>query len=114
MQYRIVDGPSDTSTIILDGRLDIVGASAIEQPMSVLAGSKKGLIVDLSALTFLASIGIRHLVTAAKAIGRKGGHVVLLRPSAAVSEVLVTSGVTELMSIVQSEGDARLAIGLGT
>ena len=112
MEYRIVDGPSDTARVILDGKLDYVGAGKIEMPMSVLAGSKKGLIVDLTALTFLASIGIRHLVTAAKAIRRKGGHMVLLRPTNAVAEVLVTSGITEIMPIVQSDTEAQSALGL--
>lgn len=113
MQFQIVDGPAETATMVLDGKLDIVGAEKIAMPMSVLAGSKKGLIVDLSALTFLASIGIRHLVSAAKAIGRKGGRVVLLKPSAAVAEVLEAAGVTELMSIAKSEAEARSALGLG-
>jgi anti-anti-sigma factor len=114
MHYRIVDGPADTATVVLDGKLDYSSAGQIELPMSVLAGSKKGLIIDLSALTFLASIGIRHLVTAAKAIQRKGGRIVLLRPTAAIAEVLATSGITELMPIVQSDTEARSALGLAS
>jgi len=112
MQYKIVDGPAETAIVVLDGKLDYSAAGQIEMPMSVLAGSKKGLIIDLSALTFLASIGIRHLVTAAKAIQRKGGCIVLLRPTASIAEVLATSGVTELIPVVQSDIEARTAIGL--
>ena len=114
MQFQIIDGPAGTSTIVLDGKLDVKGADAIAMPMSVLGGSKKGLIVDMSALTFLASLGIRHLVSAAKAIGRRGGRVVLLKPSTSIAEVLQTSGVTDLMSIAYSEAEAKSALGVGT
>src|SRR5262249_9229144 len=110
MQFRTIDGPADTATVFLVGKLDIAGTAVIEIPMAVIAGTKKGLVVDLSAVTFLASIGIRHLVSTAKALTRRGGRVVLLRPSEAVAEVLTTSGVAELMPIVQSEADARRAV----
>lgn len=112
MKCTIIDGPANTATVVLDGKLDLVGAGAVETPLSVAAGAKRGLILDLSALTFIASIGIRHLVTAAKVVGRKGGRVVLMKPSATVREVLETSGVTELMSIVATDSEARMALGL--
>jgi len=111
MKFEILEGPADTATMVLNGKLDIAGAEVIGLPMSVLADNKKGLIVDLAALTFLASIGIRHLVSAAKALGRKGGRVVLLNPSSAITEVLETAGVAALMSIVYSESEARSAVG---
>lgn len=112
MKCTIVDGPSNTARVLLDGKMDIAGAADVDMPLSVAAGSKKALIIDLSAVTFIASIGIRHLVSAAKTIGRKGGRVVLLNPTAAVKEVLVTSGVTELMSVVGSDSEAAAALGL--
>ena len=112
MKCTVIDGPSDTAKIVLDGKLDLAGAAAAEMPLSVAAGSKKGLIVDMSAMTFIASIGIRHLVSAARTIGRKGGRVVLLSPSEAVKEVLLTSGVVELMAIVSSDSEAAAALGI--
>ena len=67
---------------------------------------KQSVVIDMSGVTFIASIGIRHLVTATKALNRRGGKLVLVSPSELVRDVLETSGVTDLMPIVTSETEA--------
>jgi anti-sigma B factor antagonist len=111
MQFTISDEAGATAKIGLVGKLDIAGAEVIALPLATLAGGKKGVVVDLSGVTFLASIGIRHLVLATKALARKGGKLVLVSPTDAVKEVLVTSGVTDLMPIVTTERAAYELIG---
>ena len=111
MQITISDEAGATAKVGLVGKLDIAGAEVVALPLATLAGGKKGLVVDLSGVTFLASIGIRHLVSATKALARKGGKLVLVNPTDAVKEVLVTSGVTELMPIVANESAAYELIG---
>jgi anti-sigma B factor antagonist len=111
MKFIISDETGTTAKIGLTGKLDIVGAEVIALPLATLAGGKKGLVVDLSGVTFLASIGIRHLVSATKALSRKGGKLVLLNPTDAVKDVLVTSGVIDLMPIVATESAAYELIG---
>jgi anti-anti-sigma factor len=111
MQFKISDDAGTTAKIGLVGKLDIAGAEVIALPLATLAGGKKGVIVDLSGVTFLASIGIRHLVSATKTLSRKGGKLVLVGPTDAVQDVLVTSGVTEIMPIVATEKAAYELIG---
>jgi anti-anti-sigma factor len=53
----------------------------------------------MAGVTFVASIGLRHLVSAAKAVGRRGGRLVVLNPTPAVAEVITTSGLTGLLHI---------------
>jgi anti-sigma B factor antagonist len=96
--------------VALSGRLDIAGAEAVALPLATLAGSKQGLIIDMSGVSFIASIGIRHLVSAAKALARRGGRLVLLNPTPLVVEVLTTSGLTDLLPIVHSESEAMSAL----
>jgi anti-anti-sigma factor len=98
MQIAVNDAGS-TATITMVGRLDILGAEAVALPLATLSGSKNGLYIDMSGVTFVASIGLRHLVSAAKAVGRRGGKVVLLNPTSAVAEVITTSGLTGLLPI---------------
>ena len=105
-----IEEMGSAAKVVLTGRLDISGADVVALPLATLSGSKSGLIIDLSGVSFLASIGIRHLVSATKALARRGGRLVLLNPTAIVSEVLVTSGVSDLMPIVQSEGEAQSLI----
>ena len=72
MQFTISDEAGTTAKIGLVGKLDIAGAEVIALPLATLAGGKKGVVVDLSGVTFLASIGIRHLVLATKTLGPQG------------------------------------------
>ena len=110
MQITIVDDAGPTPKVVLSGKLDIAGAETIALPLATLAGSKNGLLIDMAGVSFLASIGIRHLVAASKALGRRGGRLLLLNPSPMVTDVLTTSGVVELMPIVHSEAEAASAL----
>lgn len=101
MQFAI-DDTGATATIKLIGRLDISGAEVVALPLATLSGSKSSLFVDMANVSFVASIGLRHLVSAAKKVGRRGGRLVLLNPSAAVAEVITTSGLGDLLVIERS------------
>ena len=98
MQIKIDDDGS-TATVFMVGRLDISGAEVVALPLATLAGSKDGLFIDMAGVTFVASIGLRHLVSAAKAVGRRGGRLILLNPNDSVAEVITTSGLTDLLLI---------------
>src|SRR5579863_8738407 len=94
--------------VILDGRLDITGAGIIDLQFSAIAGSHRGVVVDLTNVSFLASIGIRTLLLGAKAVQRRGGTFVLLNPADEVEKVLEVTGVTDLMPVFH-DNDAALA-----
>lgn len=98
MEIAINDAGS-TATIKLKGRLDILGAETIDLPLATLSGSKDGILIDMAEVTFIASIGLRHLVSASKAVHRHGGQLVLLNPTEAVAEVIAASGLTEFLPI---------------
>jgi anti-anti-sigma factor len=98
MQIAINDDGS-AATVTMIGRLDIAGAEVVALPLATLSGSKSALFVDMGGVTFVASIGLRHLVAAAKAMGRRGGRLVLLNPNTAVTEVITTSGLADLLRI---------------
>lgn len=98
MQIAIEDSGS-TAKVILNGRLDISGADVVALPLATLSGAKDTLQVDMSGVSFVASIGLRHLLAAAKSLGRRGGRLVLLNPNDAVREVITTSGLSDLLPI---------------
>ena len=94
-----IDDAGSTVTVKLVGRLDISGARSIDLPLATLSGSKNRILIDMAGVTFIASIGLRHLLTAARAVQRRGGQLSLLNPTAAVAEVVTTSGLIELLPI---------------
>jgi anti-anti-sigma factor len=100
MQIDVQDAGS-AATMRLTGRLDISGAEVVALPLATLSGSKHDLSVDMAGVTFIASMGLRHLVSASKAIRRRGGRFVLLNPVDAVAEVINAAGLADLLMIVR-------------
>jgi anti-anti-sigma factor len=97
--------------IVISGRLDIPGTDSVaERLVELAAAPKKGVIVDLSAVKFLASIGIRALITSAKAVQKRGGKMVLVvSDSSTVMLSLEATGVNELIPVFKSVSDAERA-----
>jgi len=93
--------------VLLDGRLDIQGAAAIDMRMNVLAGSSKFLLIDLTKVSFLGSMGLRSIVIPAQAVRRRGGKVALFGPVPIVQEVLNASNIGEIIPVFQ---DLNLAV----
>jgi anti-sigma B factor antagonist len=110
-----IDDAGMTATVVLKGSFDWSGAAEIAAPLVRLSEQKHGLVVDLSGVGFLASIGIRHLVQAAKTLTRRGGRLVLLRPNKAAEEVLTITGTNSLLPIAHNDREAQavLAAALG-
>ena len=110
MHISIVKDSGPTAKLSLRGKLDIVGADEVAAPLATLSTTKTGLLIDMTGVTFLTSPGIRQLVNASKPLTRNGGRLVLLNPNEPVVDVLVVTGVRDLMTIVQSEADAAAAL----
>lgn len=98
--------------VALEGRLDIDGAQKIEQAFGYSTTTRVGqFAVDLTGVTFLASIGIRMLLTAARAQTNRGGRMVLVSPEGMTRKVLETAGVDQLVAVVPDLDAARGALG---
>ena len=89
----------EITRVLLDGRLDIEGAAAIDLRMNVIAGSAKFLLIDLRNVSFLGSMGLRSLLVPSQAVKRRGGKVALLGPVPMVEDVLMATKVDQLIPI---------------
>lgn len=97
--------------IALDGRLDVEGTQAIDMKFTALTATKKAaILVDMTNVSFLASIGMRTLLTCAKAASNRGGKMVLLGPQPMVKEVLERTGVASLIPVYDDLGAAKEAL----
>jgi anti-anti-sigma factor len=86
--------------IKLIGKLDIIGTAEIETKFAgYCSGDKVRVVVDLSEVDFLASIGIRLLTLTAKSVTSRGGKMVLLNPLPAVHNVLEITGIPAIIPI---------------
>ena len=106
MEVKVADEGS-TAHVALIGRLDIQGAEAVAMPFATLSGAKDNVLVDMSQVSFLSSIGVRHLVSATKALARRGGQLILIAPHDIVREVITTAGLASMIPMVGNEAEAR-------
>jgi anti-anti-sigma factor len=108
MQISTEEIPGGITRVTLDGRLDIAGAAAVDLKMNLIGGSAKKLLIDLGKLAFLGSMGLRSIVTPARAVKSRGGKVVLFAPNEMVESVLKTSGIDTLLPVCH-DLDAAIA-----
>jgi len=97
--------------VALSGRMDIQGVGEIETRFAGMTASPRmRVVVDLSDVPFMSSIGIRALMINAKAVARRGGRFLIAAPQAQVREVLETAGLAELVSILATLDEAIAAV----
>lgn len=90
----------------LRGRLDAAGARAIEAPFAALARTQYDMIVDLSRVGFIASMGLRVMIAGCRTLAQHGGRMGFLRPDTAVEAVLISSGTDTLIPVFGDLGEA--------
>jgi anti-anti-sigma factor len=112
MELAVHDLDSGILGISLSGRMDIIGTQQIDLKFTALTSTRKAqILVDLSNVTFMASIGIRTLITTAKAQKARGGTMVLFKPSDQVEQVLRATGIDSIIPIAHDIDAARGALG---
>ena len=86
--------------IKLNGVLDMNGTYSVEVPfVRYCAGENVRVIVDLSKVTYISSVGIPMLVNSAKSIVGQGGKMSLLKPQDSVIKVLEMVGIPQIIPI---------------
>lgn len=111
MQLESKDLPGNVTHLELAGRLDFDGAEAIEKDFTEAAtGRRANIVVDLSGITFLSSIGMRLLIKSARAQASRGGRLVLAAPQPLVRKVLETTGIDRVIPLFADVESARAGI----
>lgn len=108
MELRVLSKPEeDVTRVALAGRLDLQGTGEIELAFTgQTAAKKRAAVVDLSEVSFLASMGMRLLVQVAKALRRADRRLVILRPQENVKQALEVAGLVEILPIADDEAEA--------
>ena len=85
-------------TIALEGRLDTTTAPELEKELQASLDGATELTLDFSALEYISSAGLRVLLSAHKAMSRKGGMKVT-HVNEIVSEVFDVTGFSDILTI---------------
>ena len=109
MAISFDDSKENLRRIIITGRLDIAGTDEISTKFAALAASaQRRVLVDLAGVSFLASIGIRSIISTAKAVQQRGGKMVLLVANdSTVQKTLEITGIPDLIPMYTDAAEAE-------
>lgn len=96
-----IEQQNNVAVVIAGGRLDVMGAPEIETCCKKLIseGAKK-LLLDMAAVEYISSAGLRSLLVLAKAMKPTGGTIMLCSLTPGVREVMEISGFVNILSLV--------------
>jgi anti-anti-sigma factor len=111
MELTYEDLDDGVRRVRLSGRMDVEGSREIDLKFTSLTASRQAfVIVDLSLVDFLSSLGLGTLVRSAKAQMSRQGKMVLLSPQTHVAKVLETTQVDRILPVLYDLEEARRAV----
>ena len=113
MEINVQELEGGVALVALRGKLDLHGVNSIEPKFNATAGSQSSVIVDLSGVTYIASMGMRMLLLGGKTVAARGGKMALLAPSRDLVAVLRTAGVDTAIPIHATRAQALASLAPG-
>jgi anti-sigma B factor antagonist len=106
MDINVIEAADGVSHVMLDGRFDIAGAQAADPRFSALANSSKAMVVDLTKVSFIASLGVRTLMVSAKTLIPRGTDMAVCGANENVEKVLRSTGFDEIVPLYPDSASA--------
>jgi stage II sporulation protein AA (anti-sigma F factor antagonist) len=89
--------------VTISGRMDAVTTGEIESKLaSLIDGGERNFVLDLGALEYISSAGLRTLLATAKRLKAEKGTIVFANLAGHVTEVFKISGSYSLFTICDS------------
>jgi anti-anti-sigma factor len=107
MEINVKREDDELTHLGIKGRMDLMGLEGMELKFTAHTVSRrKPALIDLSEVEFIASLGLRLLLSATKGLKRYGAKMVLLNPQPSVENVLTASGFNEIIPITHDFNEA--------
>jgi anti-anti-sigma factor len=107
MDIEVTELDGNLTCIRLNGRLDSPGVDRVETRfVAALVAAGRSAVVDLSGVSFLASMGIRMLISSGRALNLKGAKMVLFGATSLVQNVLDHVALDQIIPVVATEQEA--------
>ena len=100
MEMNVNELNNGITLIALQGTLDIMGVNQVEIKFAgYCSGENARILVDMSGVDYMASIGIRMLVMNAKSLRIRNGKMALLSPTTDVFNVLEMTDIPAIIPV---------------
>ena len=107
MTIRIAAVDTGVWTVSLEGRIDLPGARALEDALNELCDAGRSrIVVDLSNVPYMASAGLKALLSGLRRARLLGGDVRLAGLTERVGEVFEMSGFDQVFTLYPSAAAA--------
>jgi anti-anti-sigma factor len=107
----VITDLSGVTKVKMSGRLDTANVGQVET--SFIAGivpKAQHTVLDLTHVTFIASLGIRMLLSAARVLNRRGAKFVMYGATPAVMDIIETTALSDIIPLLGTEADAMAAV----
>lgn len=114
VKYITANTPDDVLVLPIEGRVDAATAPQVSAQVHerISAGARR-VLLDLSAVNFLSSSGLRALLLIRKELMTLGGELRLAALQPQVHEVFTLTGFTQVFAIHPTVDEGRSAFGQG-
>ncbi len=85
-------------TFVLKGRLDTTTAPELEKELKASMDGVTALIIDMAALDYISSAGLRVLLSAQKTMNKQG-KMKVVHVSETIMEIFEVTGFSEILTI---------------
>ena len=104
VQFSDVSGVTKAT---LEGRLDTANVNIVETRfIAGIVPKQRPAIVDLSRVPFIASLGIRMLLSTARALSSNGAKLAMFGATPGVMEVFEATALSEIIPVTTTEAEA--------
>ena len=107
LDIQILPFARGSQHVVLAGRLDTNTYEELDEKLGpLLTHDLQSLVLDLAALEYISSAGIRSIFKARKALGGHGGKVLVVNPQAQIQKVFDVVKAVPLNEIFSSTAEA--------
>jgi anti-anti-sigma factor len=111
MKIQVSELEHGLHLVTLNGILDSHGVYGVEVDfVRYCVEGRYNVLVDISMVSYISSIGIPMLIHTAKLVRARGGKIALLKPQHNVADVLELVGVPRIIPIYYDLGFARVGL----
>jgi len=114
MELKTIEQTDSLTLVAMSGRVDSASVAGREAEfMAATADWQKPTILDMSEVSFLASVGIRLLIACARALRASKSPLVIMAPRAMAADTLKAAGIDQVIPIAETKEDALALIQAG-
>jgi anti-anti-sigma factor len=107
LSIRVTPADQFSQRVTLAGRLDTLTCTELDRQLApILASSINSLVLDLAAVDYISSAGVRSIFKARKALSAHGGRVLVVNPQPQIQKVFDVVKAVPLSDIFSSVAEA--------